>query len=64
MNSISVGSVDGAYFVPRGELLQWVNTTCQMNLIKIEDLCTGIYNANFSMNTWQENSNVKGELEC
>ena len=41
MNSISVGSVDGAYFVPRGELLQWVNATCQMNLIKIEDLCTG-----------------------
>ena len=33
--------MDGTYFVPRGELLLWLNTLCQTNVLKIEELATG-----------------------
>jgi len=37
----SIGLMDGAYFVGRKEILDWVNTTCGLNLAKVEQTCTG-----------------------
>ncbi|MCO5606569.1 hypothetical protein L7F22_060757 [Adiantum nelumboides] len=33
--------MDSAYFVGRNEILQWINATLQLNLIKVEDTCKG-----------------------
>ena len=41
MNTLSCGSVDHAYFVPRDELLQWVNATFHSNITRIESLRSG-----------------------
>ena len=35
--------MDGTYFVSRGELIQWVNSTFKSNLSKIEDLASGAH---------------------
>ncbi len=33
--------MEGAYFVGRKEVIDWVNSTCQLNLTKIEDTANG-----------------------
>ncbi|RHY35026.1 hypothetical protein DYB32_000441 [Aphanomyces invadans] len=37
----SIGMMDGAYFVGRKEILDWVNATCGLGLTKVEQTCTG-----------------------
>ena len=37
----NIGIMDAAYFVPRTELLSWVNTFLKLNVQKVEHLCTG-----------------------
>ena len=41
MNTDSYGTMDGTYFVSRGELISWANSLCQTNITKIEDLASG-----------------------
>ena len=33
--------MEGAFFVPKGDLINWVNNTLHINLNKIEQLGTG-----------------------
>ena len=33
--------MEGAYFVGRKEVLAWINTTCQLNIAKVEDTASG-----------------------
>lgn len=37
----NIGVMDAAYFVPRTELLSWVNSFLKLSVQKIEHLCTG-----------------------
>ncbi|EQC32088.1 hypothetical protein SDRG_10284 [Saprolegnia diclina VS20] len=37
----AIGMMDGAYFVGRKEILDWVNGTCGLGLTKVEQTCTG-----------------------
>ncbi|CAK4649339.1 unnamed protein product [Aphanomyces euteiches] len=37
----SIGMMDGAYFVGRKEILDWINSTCGLSLTKVEQTCTG-----------------------
>lgn len=41
MHTDSFGTMDGTYFVSRGELIHWVNSTFHQNISKIEELSTG-----------------------
>lgn len=34
----SIGIMDGAYFVGRGEILHWINATLQLSLVKVEEV--------------------------
>ncbi|XP_078445947.1 end binding protein 1C [Wolffia australiana] len=36
-----IGMMDAAYFVGRGEILAWINTTLQLNLSKVEEAASG-----------------------
>jgi len=36
-----IGMMDGAFFVGRTELLNWLNSTFQLNYTKVEQCCTG-----------------------
>eukprot|EP00276_Gloeochaete_wittrockiana_P006509 CAMPEP_0184644074 /NCGR_PEP_ID=MMETSP0308-20130426/844_1 /TAXON_ID=38269 /ORGANISM="Gloeochaete witrockiana, Strain SAG 46.84" /LENGTH=286 /DNA_ID=CAMNT_0027072391 /DNA_START=40 /DNA_END=900 /DNA_ORIENTATION=+ len=38
---MSYGMMDGTYFVPRGELLQWLNTTFKVSYSKVEQCANG-----------------------
>ena len=40
-NDRVVGMMDAAYFVGRRELLDWINTTLELNVQRIEDTCSG-----------------------
>lgn len=37
----SIGMMEGAFFVPKTDLLNWVNQLLQLNITKIEQLGTG-----------------------
>ncbi len=37
----SIGMMDGAYFVGRKEILDWVNGVCGLGLTKVEQTCNG-----------------------
>ena len=41
MSDRTVGMMDPAYFVGRRELLDWINTTLELNVARIEDTCNG-----------------------
>ena len=34
----SIGMMDAAYFVGRGEILSWINATLHLNLSKVEEV--------------------------
>jgi hypothetical protein len=34
----SIGLMDSAYFVGRGEILSWINATLQLSLAKVEEV--------------------------
>lgn len=40
-NETVIGLMDSAYFVPKNELLKWVNDTLQLDITYIEDLGSG-----------------------
>lgn len=35
----NIGMMDAAYFVGRGEILAWINSTLKLNLSKVEEVC-------------------------
>jgi len=35
----NIGMMDSAYFVGRSEILAWINSTLQLNLSKVEEVC-------------------------
>uniref|UniRef100_A0A7N0T5A6 J domain-containing protein n=1 Tax=Kalanchoe fedtschenkoi TaxID=63787 RepID=A0A7N0T5A6_KALFE len=37
----NIGMMDSAYFVGRSEILQWINSTLQLSLSKVEEACSG-----------------------
>jgi RP/EB family microtubule-associated protein len=37
----TIGMMDGAFFVGRKEIIDWINTTLRLNLAKIEDTSNG-----------------------
>ena len=37
----SIGIMDGAFFVGRKELVEWVNNTLDLSIDKIEETCSG-----------------------
>jgi RP/EB family microtubule-associated protein len=37
----NIGMMEGAFFVGRSELINWVNETLQLNVAKVEQCCTG-----------------------
>ncbi|CAE8688454.1 unnamed protein product, partial [Polarella glacialis] len=37
----NIGRMDGAFFVSRTELLQWLNSTLQLNISKVEQCSNG-----------------------
>jgi RP/EB family microtubule-associated protein len=37
----SIGIMEGAFFVGKNEILNWINYTYKLNLVKIEQACTG-----------------------
>jgi microtubule-associated protein, RP/EB family len=37
----NIGLMEGAYFVGRKEIMEWVNNTCGLNLSKVEETANG-----------------------
>lgn len=37
----AIGMMEGAFFVPKGDLISWVNTLLELEISKIEQLGTG-----------------------
>ena len=37
----AIGLMDGAFFVGRKDIVDWINTTLQLSLDKVEESCSG-----------------------
>ena len=37
----AIGMMEGAFFVPRGEIINWINTLLKLEITKIEQTCSG-----------------------
>jgi microtubule-associated protein, RP/EB family len=37
----NIGMMDGAFFVGRKEIVDWVNDTLEINISKVEQTCSG-----------------------
>jgi RP/EB family microtubule-associated protein len=37
----NIGMMEGAFFVPRGELMGWINELLSLNVTKVEQCATG-----------------------
>jgi hypothetical protein len=52
MAATNIGTMDGAYFVGRNEILAWINTTLQLGLSKVEEVSDASRPVPFRSRCW------------